>query len=148
MPDHKFRTGQHVNLLPPISRHASGGVYVVTKQLPESLAFDRNMQINDVGSGKLIRKFQSGARVRYIAHEAINSGRAVTEIDKSPQKAFLPGSLTLFLHLRLTEIWDGNICIRLHGKSLAQLVKNSVSICKISRLKFRQLTRPMKERRM
>ena len=36
MPDHKFRTGQHVNLLPPISRHASGGVYVVTKQLPES----------------------------------------------------------------------------------------------------------------
>jgi hypothetical protein len=36
MPDHKFRTGQHVNLLPPISRHASGDVYVVTKQLLES----------------------------------------------------------------------------------------------------------------
>jgi hypothetical protein len=36
MPNRKFRTGQHVNLLPPISRHAFGGVYVVTKQLPES----------------------------------------------------------------------------------------------------------------
>jgi hypothetical protein len=36
MPNRKFRTGQHVNLLPPISRHASGGVYVVIKQLPES----------------------------------------------------------------------------------------------------------------
>ena len=36
MPDHKFRTGQLVQLLPPISRYASGGVYVVIKQLPES----------------------------------------------------------------------------------------------------------------
>lgn len=36
MPDHKFHTGQNVNLLPPSSRHASGGVYVVTKQLPQS----------------------------------------------------------------------------------------------------------------
>ena len=36
MPNHKFRIGQHVNLLPPISRHASGGVYVVTKQLPQN----------------------------------------------------------------------------------------------------------------
>jgi hypothetical protein len=35
MPAHKFRNGQHVNLLPPMSRHASGGVYEVTKKLPE-----------------------------------------------------------------------------------------------------------------
>jgi hypothetical protein len=36
MPDRRFRIGEIVQLLPPISRHASGGVYVVTKQLPES----------------------------------------------------------------------------------------------------------------
>jgi hypothetical protein len=36
MPDHKFRTGQRVQLSPAISRNAFGGVYVVTKQLPES----------------------------------------------------------------------------------------------------------------
>ena len=35
MPDHKFRIGQLVQLLPPISRNASGGVYVVTKPLPK-----------------------------------------------------------------------------------------------------------------
>jgi len=32
---HKFHIGETVELLPPISRHASGGVYVVTKKLPE-----------------------------------------------------------------------------------------------------------------
>jgi hypothetical protein len=36
MPNHKFHIGETVQLLPPISRHASGGVYVVTKKLPES----------------------------------------------------------------------------------------------------------------
>jgi hypothetical protein len=36
MPNHKFRTGQFVQLSPAASRNASGGVYVVTKQLPES----------------------------------------------------------------------------------------------------------------
>jgi hypothetical protein len=36
MPGHKFHIGETVQLLPPISRHASGGVYVVTKRLPES----------------------------------------------------------------------------------------------------------------
>jgi hypothetical protein len=36
MPGHKFHIGETVQLLPPISRHASGGVYVVTKKLPES----------------------------------------------------------------------------------------------------------------
>jgi hypothetical protein len=36
VPGHKFHIGETVQLLPPISRHASGGVYVVTKQLPES----------------------------------------------------------------------------------------------------------------
>jgi hypothetical protein len=36
MPSHKFHIGETVQLLPPISRHASGGVYVVTKKLPES----------------------------------------------------------------------------------------------------------------
>ena len=36
MPSHKFRTGQAVQLSPAASRNASGGVYVVTKQLPES----------------------------------------------------------------------------------------------------------------
>ena len=36
MPDHKFRTGQLVQFSPAISRNASGGVYAVTKQLPES----------------------------------------------------------------------------------------------------------------
>ena len=32
---HKFHIGETVQLLPPISRHASGGVYEVTKKLPE-----------------------------------------------------------------------------------------------------------------
>jgi len=32
---HKFHIGENVELLPPMSRHASGGVYVVTKKLPE-----------------------------------------------------------------------------------------------------------------
>jgi hypothetical protein len=36
MPEHKFRIGEIVQLSPAISRNASGGVYVVTKQLPES----------------------------------------------------------------------------------------------------------------
>ncbi len=34
MPDHKFRTGQLVQL--SRARNASGGVYAVTRQLPES----------------------------------------------------------------------------------------------------------------
>jgi len=36
MPTHKFRIGQFVHLSPAASRNASGGVYVVTKRLPES----------------------------------------------------------------------------------------------------------------
>jgi hypothetical protein len=36
MPKHKFRIGQSVMLSPAASRNASGGVYVVTKQLPEN----------------------------------------------------------------------------------------------------------------
>ena len=36
MRGHKFHIGETVELLPPISRYASGGVYVVTKRLPES----------------------------------------------------------------------------------------------------------------
>ena len=36
MPGHKFHIGETVQLLPPISRYASGGVYVVTKRLPAS----------------------------------------------------------------------------------------------------------------
>jgi hypothetical protein len=36
VPGHKFHIAETVQLLPPISRHASGGVYVVTKKLPES----------------------------------------------------------------------------------------------------------------
>jgi hypothetical protein len=36
MRDHKFRTCQRVQLSPAISRNVFGGVYVVTKQLPES----------------------------------------------------------------------------------------------------------------
>ena len=32
---HKFHIGETVQLLPPMSRHASGGVYEVTKKLPE-----------------------------------------------------------------------------------------------------------------
>ena len=38
MPDHKFRIGQIVRLSPTIiSRNIPGGVYEVTKQLPESV---------------------------------------------------------------------------------------------------------------
>jgi hypothetical protein len=36
MSGHKFHIGETVQLLPPISRHAPGGIYVVTKKLPES----------------------------------------------------------------------------------------------------------------
>ena len=36
MPNHKFRIGQSVQLSPTASRNASGGVYVVIKQLPEN----------------------------------------------------------------------------------------------------------------
>jgi hypothetical protein len=36
MTNHKFRIGQSVQLSLIASRNASGGVYVVTKQLPES----------------------------------------------------------------------------------------------------------------
>jgi hypothetical protein len=32
---HKFHIGEVVQLLPPMSRNASGGVYEVTKKLPE-----------------------------------------------------------------------------------------------------------------
>ena len=35
MPGHKFHIGETVQLLPPISRFAYGGVYEVTKRLPE-----------------------------------------------------------------------------------------------------------------
>ena len=36
MPNYKFRIGQLVRLSPAASRNASGGVYAVTKQLPEN----------------------------------------------------------------------------------------------------------------
>jgi len=36
VPDHKFHIGETVQLLPPISRLTSGGVYEVTRQLPQS----------------------------------------------------------------------------------------------------------------
>ena len=36
MPDHKFRIGEMVQLPPMISRNRPGGVYEVTKRLPES----------------------------------------------------------------------------------------------------------------
>jgi hypothetical protein len=36
MPSYKFHIGETVQLLHPISRFAYGGVYVVTKKLPES----------------------------------------------------------------------------------------------------------------
>ena len=36
MPNHKYHIGQIVQLSPSILRIASGGVYEVTKQLPES----------------------------------------------------------------------------------------------------------------
>jgi hypothetical protein len=36
MPNHKFRIGQSVQLSRIASRNASGGIYVVTKQLPEN----------------------------------------------------------------------------------------------------------------
>jgi hypothetical protein len=35
MHTYKFHIGETVQLLPPMSRHASGGVYEVTKKLPE-----------------------------------------------------------------------------------------------------------------
>ena len=35
MPNHKFNIGETVQLLPPMSRFAYGGVYEVTKKLPE-----------------------------------------------------------------------------------------------------------------
>ena len=35
MPDHKFHIGETVQLTPSIRRKASGGVYEVTKKLPE-----------------------------------------------------------------------------------------------------------------
>ena len=36
MPDHKFRVGQIVQLLRSSSRNLPGGVFKITKQLPES----------------------------------------------------------------------------------------------------------------
>jgi hypothetical protein len=36
MSTHKFRIGQLVQLIPAFSRNVSGGIYEVTKQLPES----------------------------------------------------------------------------------------------------------------
>jgi hypothetical protein len=36
MSNYKFRIGQSVQLSPTASRNASGGVYVVIKQLPEN----------------------------------------------------------------------------------------------------------------
>jgi hypothetical protein len=36
MPDHKFHTGEMVQLMPSVTRSAPRGVYVVTKPLPES----------------------------------------------------------------------------------------------------------------
>ena len=35
MHTYKFHIGETVQLLPPMSRHASGGVYEVTKKLPK-----------------------------------------------------------------------------------------------------------------
>jgi hypothetical protein len=54
MPDHKFRSGQRVQLSPVTSRNAFGGVYVVTKQLPESMSIGSRVSTNrtNVSYGK------------------------------------------------------------------------------------------------
>ena len=36
MASHKFRVGQIVTIKPALSRNVPGGVYTVTKQLPEN----------------------------------------------------------------------------------------------------------------
>jgi hypothetical protein len=45
MPDHKFHIGEIVQLSPSILRKASGGVYEVIKQLPDSSAGEYEYRI-------------------------------------------------------------------------------------------------------
>jgi hypothetical protein len=48
MPDHKFHIGETVQLTPSIRRRASGGVYEVTKQLPDSSAGEYEYRIKSI----------------------------------------------------------------------------------------------------
>ena len=48
MPDHKFHIGEIVQLSPSILRKASGGVYEVIKQLPDSSAGEYEYRIKSI----------------------------------------------------------------------------------------------------
>jgi hypothetical protein len=48
MPDHKFHIGEMVQLSPSILRMASGGVYEVIKQLPDSSAGEYEYRIKSI----------------------------------------------------------------------------------------------------
>jgi hypothetical protein len=48
MPDHKFHIGETVQLTPSIRRKAFGGVYEVTKQLPDSSAGEYEYRIKSI----------------------------------------------------------------------------------------------------
>jgi hypothetical protein len=48
MPDHKFHIGDIVELSRSILRSASGGVYEVTKQLPESDAGEYQYRVKSI----------------------------------------------------------------------------------------------------
>jgi hypothetical protein len=48
MPDHKFHIGETVQLTPSIRRKASGGVYEVTKKLPDSSAGEYEYRIKSI----------------------------------------------------------------------------------------------------
>jgi len=48
MPDHKFHIGETVQFTPSIRLKASGGVYEVTKQLPDSSAGEYEYRIKSI----------------------------------------------------------------------------------------------------
>ena len=48
MPGHKFHIGEIVELLPSMLRHAPGGVYEVTKRLPESDAGEYQYRVKSI----------------------------------------------------------------------------------------------------
>jgi hypothetical protein len=48
VPDHKFHIGDTVQLTPSIRRKASGGVYEVIKQLPDSSAGEYEYRIRSI----------------------------------------------------------------------------------------------------
>ena len=83
MPNHKFRIGQHVNLLPPISRHASGGVYVVTKQLPQNAGeYEygiRRVRVWDQEHQRSARTRRTGKRVGKIIVAAAHTSSTPAE---------------------------------------------------------------------